>query len=44
MIDSGQITGTLTETLTGLSVESFREGHQKVESSHMIGKLVISYS
>ena len=44
MIDSGQITGTLTEILTGLSVESFREGHQKVESSHMIGKLVISYS
>jgi zinc-binding alcohol dehydrogenase family protein len=41
MLDDGQLTTTLTETLGPLTAENLRQAHQKIESGRMIGKLVL---
>lgn len=43
MIDAGELVGTATQYLSGLTVDTFREGHQMVETSRTIGKIVIAY-
>ncbi len=43
LLDDGTITTTLSETLTGLSVATITQAHQKVLEGHMRGKVVIIY-
>ncbi|PVZ84291.1 zinc-binding alcohol dehydrogenase family protein [Serratia sp. S1B] len=43
LLDEGKLTTTLTETLTGLTVETLTAAHHKVLAGHMLGKLVITY-
>lgn len=40
-VDAGELRTTLTETLEGLSAETFVEAHRRLESGRMIGKLVV---
>ncbi|WP_252315689.1 zinc-binding alcohol dehydrogenase family protein [Sinobaca sp. H24] len=42
MMDKGVLRSTLTETLSPIDAEHIREGHEKVESGRMIGKVVIA--
>ncbi|KGP71941.1 NADPH:quinone reductase [Pontibacillus yanchengensis Y32] len=41
LIDEGELTTTLTKTLTGLNAKNLREAHATLESGKMIGKLVL---
>ncbi len=43
LVDAGKVTGTLNETLHGLSVENIREAHKRVLEGHMRGKIVIAF-
>ncbi len=43
LVDNGTIKGTATEYFSGLNVDTFRQAHQRVETSHVVGKVVISY-
>ncbi|ORC16034.1 NADPH:quinone reductase [Rothia nasimurium] len=43
MVDGEVLKGTATEYLRGLSTETFRVAHQKIESSRTIGKIVVSF-
>ena len=43
LIDAGRIKSTLTTTLNGLSVDTLKEAHQRIESSTSIGKTAIKY-
>lgn len=43
LLDAGQLTTTLSETLHGLTVETVAAAHAKLLQGHMQGKLVISY-
>ncbi|WP_163831546.1 zinc-binding alcohol dehydrogenase family protein [Spartinivicinus ruber] len=43
LTDEGIIRSTLTETMNGLNVDTFKLAHQKIESGKMIGKLVVTY-
>ncbi|WP_313480797.1 zinc-binding alcohol dehydrogenase family protein [Atlantibacter hermannii] len=43
LIDDGIVESALSETLHGLSVETFREAHEKVLAGHMRGKVVIAF-
>ncbi len=43
LVDTGKVTGTLNETLHGLSVENIREAHRRVLEGHMRGKIVIAF-
>lgn len=43
MLDNGDLQGTAQEYLSGLSVDTFRRGHQMSETSRTVGKIVISY-
>ena len=43
LIDAGRIKSTLTTTLNGLSVNTLKEAHQRIESSTSIGKTAIKY-
>ena len=43
LVDGGQIQTTLTDTLQGLSVDTFKEAHRRIESGKTIGKVTISY-
>ncbi len=43
LLDNGTLTTTLTETVEGLSAESFRKAHAQLESGRTIGKLVVKY-
>ena len=40
-LDSGKLRGTLRETLTPINAANLRKAHEKLESSTMIGKLVL---
>lgn len=42
LFDDGTLTSTLTRTLSPLSTDTLREAHRLVESSAMIGKVVVS--
>jgi NADPH2:quinone reductase len=42
LVDAGVLRSTATETLEGLDAATLREAHRMVESSTMIGKVVIS--
>jgi len=42
LIDSGELRGTRTETLSPISASSLREAHKRLESGKTIGKLVLS--
>jgi len=42
-VDKGELKTTLTETLRGLSAETFIEAHRRLESGRMIGKLVVKF-
>jgi len=41
LIDSGQLRGTRTETLTPINAANLRHAHARLESGAMIGKLVL---
>jgi alcohol dehydrogenase len=41
-LDSGELRGTLKETLSPISAANLRKAHEKLESGTMIGKLVLS--
>ncbi|MFB5661053.1 zinc-binding alcohol dehydrogenase family protein [Alteribacillus sp. HJP-4] len=41
LFDSGQLQATLNETLTPFGARTLREAHKKLETSEMIGKLVV---
>ena len=43
LIDVGRIKSTLTTTLNGLSSDTLKEAHQRIESSASIGKTAIKY-
>ncbi|WP_435249934.1 zinc-binding alcohol dehydrogenase family protein [Vibrio sp. nBUS_14] len=43
LIDAGRIKSTLTTTLIGLSSDTLKEAHQRIESSASIGKTAIKY-
>lgn len=43
LLDSGLLVNTLTQTLNGLSAESLKQAHQKLESGTTIGKIAIKY-
>lgn len=43
LVDNGAIKSTATEYFSGLEVDTFRQAHQRVETSHVVGKVVISY-
>jgi NADPH2:quinone reductase len=43
LVDAGRLRSTLTATLTGLTAESHREAHRRVEAGSMIGKVAITY-
>lgn len=43
LLDEGKLTTTLTETVTGLTVETLTAAHHKLLAGHMLGKLVITY-
>lgn len=43
LVDNGTIKSTATEYFSGLKVDTFRQAHQRVETSHVVGKVVISY-
>lgn len=43
LIDNGELTSTLTHSLSGLSVENLKAAHKQLESGSTIGKLVITY-
>ncbi|MTD27470.1 zinc-binding alcohol dehydrogenase family protein [Erwinia sorbitola] len=43
LLDAGKLTGSLSKTLHGLSVETLSEAHQLVLEGHMRGKVVIVY-
>lgn len=43
LIDAGRIKSILTSTLNGLSVETLKEAHQRIESAASIGKTAIKY-
>ncbi|MFA0690140.1 zinc-binding alcohol dehydrogenase family protein [Vibrio splendidus] len=43
LIDAGRIKTTLTSTLNGFSVDTFKDAHQRIESSASIGKTAIKY-
>lgn len=43
LIDAGRIKSTLTTTLNGLSADTLKEAHQRIESSASIGKTAIKY-
>lgn len=43
LLDEGTLKSTLSKTIKGLTVESFKEAHRLLETNRMIGKLVISY-
>ncbi|CNE72799.1 zinc-binding alcohol dehydrogenase family protein [Yersinia nurmii] len=42
-VDAGELRGTLSETLHGLTTENLHAAHQKVLTGRMQGKLVIAY-
>lgn len=44
LIDAGRIKSTLTQTIQGFSVASFKDAHQRLEQSASIGKLAISFA
>jgi zinc-binding alcohol dehydrogenase family protein len=41
-LDSGELRGTLKETLSPISAANLRKAHEKLESGTMIGKLVLT--
>ncbi|MEZ8284202.1 zinc-binding alcohol dehydrogenase family protein [Vibrio splendidus] len=43
LIDAGRIKSTLTTTLNGFNVDTFKEAHKRIESSTSIGKTAIKY-
>lgn len=43
MIDAGTLQGILTKQLEGLTAQIFCTGHEKIESSRMIGNLAIYF-
>lgn len=43
LMDSGELKTTLTETLHGLSVDTLKSAHKKIESGATIGKIAIQY-
>ncbi|HEI8866763.1 zinc-binding alcohol dehydrogenase family protein [Serratia sp. AKBS12] len=43
LLDEGKLTGTLSETLQGLTVATLSAAHRKLLEGHMQGKLVIAY-
>ena len=43
LIDDGVLRTTLTERLTGLSADTFRAAHRRLEQGSMIGKLVVDF-
>jgi len=43
LMDSGDLTTTLTETLYGLTQETLKTAHEKIESAATIGKIAIQY-
>ena len=43
LLDAGELTTTLNDTLHGLSVETLTQAHQRVLEGHMRGKVVILY-
>jgi len=43
LIDNGELTTTLSETLQGLTVENVTAAHQKLLAGNMRGKLVITF-
>ncbi|WP_261817923.1 zinc-binding alcohol dehydrogenase family protein [Vibrio gallicus] len=43
LIDSGRIKSTLTQTLHGFEVETFKQAHSLIESGTTIGKIAIKY-
>lgn len=43
LVDAGRIKPTLTATLSGLSAETIKEAHRRIESATTIGKIAITY-
>ncbi|OUS19989.1 NADPH:quinone reductase ['Osedax' symbiont bacterium Rs2_46_30_T18] len=43
LMDSGHLTTTLTETLYGLSEDTLKSAHKKIESGATVGKIAIQY-
>jgi NADPH2:quinone reductase len=43
LVDEGKVTTTLSETLSGLTVESIEAAHAKVLDGHMQGKVVVAF-
>jgi len=43
LMDSGALTTTLTETLSGMSVNTLKSAHKKIESGATVGKIAIQY-
>ncbi len=43
LVDEGKVATTLTETISGLSVESIQAAHDKVLDGHMQGKVVVTF-
>lgn len=41
LLDGGQVITTLKETYTPINAETLQQGHEKLESGKMIGKLVV---
>jgi NADPH2:quinone reductase len=43
LVDEGKVQTTLSETLSGLTVESIEAAHAKVLDGHMQGKVVVAF-
>lgn len=43
MVDAGTISTTMTDSISGFSVESLKEAHRRIERGSAIGKIVIDY-
>lgn len=43
LLEDGTLQPTLTETLTGFTVDNMKKAHQQIESGRTIGKLVVKF-